>query len=289
MLASSALLSSGAAEAKPLKQGARGERVERLQRALRLPVDGVFGPGTLRAVRRFQRTHDLVADGIVGAGTWRMIRRVRKVRARASGVTVTASGARVASTGPSVRLAQRRLGIAADGIFGPGTARAVRAFQRSRGMTADGIVGAATWTALGVRGRHPVLRRRNARGRASSSGPPAAVARAIAAANRIARLPYRWGGGHGSFDDTAYDCSGSVSYVLHAIGRLGRPRDSSGLMTYGAAGPGRWITIYAHPGHTYMVIAGRRFDTTGRWNTGSRWQRTDRSTRGYVVRHPPGL
>ena len=88
--------------------------------------------------------------------------------------------------------------------------------------------------------------------------------RAIAAANRIAGLPYRYGGGHGSFRDTAYDCSGSVSYVLHAAGRLSRPRDSAGLMSYGRQGRGRWITVYANPGHTYLVIRGRRYDTTGR-------------------------
>ena len=113
--------------------------------------------------------------------------------------------------------------------------------------------------------------------------------RAIAAANRIAGLPYRYGGGHGSFDDSGYDCSGSVSYVLHAAGALGSPLDSSALMTYGAPGPGRWITVYANPGHAYMVIRGRRFDTTGRSQTGSRWQHDERSSAGYVVRHPPGL
>ena len=277
------------ADAKPLTRGARGKAVKRLQRALHIPADGVFGPGTTRALKRFQRRHDLVADGVVGAATWRMIRRVRARRASASGVVTTASGARVASNGPAVRLAQRRLGIEADGIFGPGTKGAVKRFQRSRGMTADGIVGPATWAALGVRGRHPVLKRRGSRRSSAGGGVPRAVWTAIRAANRIARFPYRYGGGHGSFNDTGYDCSGSVSYVLHAIGRLSRPRNSSGLMSYGAPGPGRWITVYAHPGHTYMVINGRRYDTTGRWETGSRWQLRDRSSVGYTVRHPPGF
>jgi len=115
------------------------------------------------------------------------------------------------------------------------------------------------------------------------------VARAIAAANRIAGRPYRFGGGHRSFSDSGYDCSGSVSYVLHGAGRLGSPLDSSALMSYGAPGRGRWITVYANPGHAYMVIRGRRYDTTGRSQTGSRWQPADRSSAGYVVRHPPGL
>jgi hypothetical protein len=115
------------------------------------------------------------------------------------------------------------------------------------------------------------------------------VRRAIAAANRIAGLPYRLGGGHRSFRDSAYDCSGSVSYVLHGAGRLAVPRDSAGLMSYGAPGRGRYITVYANPGHAFMVIAGRRYDTTGRGATGSRWQPDRRSAAGYVVRHPPGL
>ena len=123
---------------------------------------------------------------------------------------------------------------------------------------------------------------------APASAPPAVKAM-IQAANRIRHRPYRWGGGHRSFHDSGYDCSGSVSYVLHATGRLGRPRDSGELMSWGAPGRGRWITVYANAGHAFMIINGRRYDTTGRWDTGSRWQRVDRSRAGYVARHPAGL
>jgi peptidoglycan hydrolase-like protein with peptidoglycan-binding domain len=285
-MAAPAVVAPAVAAAKPLEEGDRGARVERLQQLLGLRADGVFGPGTARKVRSFQRRHDLTPDGIVGAGTWRMLRRVRAAR-RGSARTSTAGAAvRVTGRGPSVRLLQRRLGIGQDGVFGPGTARAVRAFQRRRGLTADGVVGPSTWRALGVRGRHPVLKRTHLRRRGGSS---VLVRRAIAAANRIAGKPYRYGGGHASFRDSAYDCSGSVSYVLHAIGRLSSPLDSSSLMSYGAPGRGRRITIYANPGHVYMVIDGRRFDTTGRTETGSRWQERSRSTSGYTVRHPPGL
>jgi hypothetical protein len=120
-------------------------------------------------------------------------------------------------------------------------------------------------------------------------GAPAAVARAIAAANRITRKPYRWGGGHGRWEDAGYDCSGAVSYVLHHAGLLDTARDSSGLMRFGRRGKGRWITVYAHGGHAYMVIAGLRFDTSGRGEEGPRWRSERRSAAGYVARHPARL
>ena len=120
-------------------------------------------------------------------------------------------------------------------------------------------------------------------------GAPQQVLDAIAAANRITRKPYKWGGGHGRWRDSGYDCSGTVSYVLHAAGLLERARDSTGLMSYGDRGKGAWITVYAHGGHAYMVIAGLRFDTSGRGEEGPRWRPERRSGRGYVKRHPAGL
>jgi hypothetical protein len=120
-------------------------------------------------------------------------------------------------------------------------------------------------------------------------GAPEEVIRAVAAANRITRKPYKYGGGHGRWRDSGYDCSGTVSYVLHAAGLLKRARDSSGLMSYGKRGAGEWITVYAHGGHAYMVIAGLRFDTSGRGERGPRWRLEPRSARGYVKRHPAGL
>src|SRR4051795_7082039 len=278
---------TGAYALPTLRHGDRGRSVVRLQHALHIGADGAFGRGTVRAVKRFQRRHGLHADGVVGAATWRMIRRSIH---RSHRVARAASAPRVTGRGSSVRLLQRRLGVGADGVFGPGTARAVKRFQRRHGLTADGVVGPATWSALGLGGGHPVLKRAHLRrGSGRGGGLPGAVSRAISAANRIAGRPYRFGGGHRSFSDSGYDCSGSVSYVLHGAGRLSSPLDSSQLMSYGAAGRGRWITIYANPGHAYMVIRGRRYDTTGRAETGSRWQHIERSSAGYVVRPPPGL
>jgi hypothetical protein len=280
-----ALSLSASADAKPLKYKSHGTRVKVLQRDLGIrPADGIFGHGTSRAVKRFQRRHHLHADGIVGAATWSMIRRSRHARASSSG-----SRARVQGRGGSVRLLQRKLGIGADGVFGPGTSNAVKTFQRSHGLTADGVVGPGTWQALGVRGSRPVLKRAGLHGGIGVQRHVALLRRAIAAGNRIAYKPYIYGGGHGSFRAAGYDCSGSVSYVLHGMGRLGAPLDSGELTRYGKPGRGRFVTVYANSGHAFMVINGRRYDTSGRSASGSRWGPGMRSTAGYVARHPPGL
>ncbi|HEU4702428.1 MAG TPA: hypothetical protein VFS37_08105 [Conexibacter sp.] len=119
------------------------------------------------------------------------------------------------------------------------------------------------------------------------SGAPATVVAVIAAGNRIATLPYRWGGGHASWEDTGYDCSGSVGYALHGGGLLAATATSGDLMSYGESGPGTWITIYANRDHVYMVVAGLRFDTSGA--RPSRWQIAARATDGYAIRHPAGF
>jgi hypothetical protein len=118
---------------------------------------------------------------------------------------------------------------------------------------------------------------------------PQVVQRVILAANEIAKFPYKWGGGHGAWRDSGYDCSGSVSFALAGAGLLDRPLASGGFMEWGDEGPGEWITIYANPGHVFMVVAGLRFDTSGRGRAGTRWQEAPRSVRGSAVSHPPGL
>jgi Putative peptidoglycan binding domain len=266
--------------------------VRTVQRKLGIPADGVFGPQTKRAVRRFQRRHGLVADGIVGPMTRRALgmgsgpvlkrRRVSQGRAR-SGRSGRPSKRRTVRGG-GVRSLQRVLGLPADGVFGPDTESAVKRFQRRHGLTVDGVVGPMTRRALGL-GSGPVLKRRGAAG----GGGGGRLHMLIRAANRIAEADYRYGGGHRTFNDTGYDCSGSISYALHGAGLLASPLDSTGFMSYGLPGRGRHVTIYANAGHAFMVVDGRRFDTSAMGETGSRWTWTKRSGSGFVARHPPGL
>ena len=118
---------------------------------------------------------------------------------------------------------------------------------------------------------------------------PEPVKRVIQAGNAIAKFPYKWGGGHGAWRDNGYDCSGSVSFALAAAGLVDSPLTSGGFLNWGEPGPGEWITIYTNPGHMFMVVAGLRFDTSGRGRAGTRWQEAARGTGGMAVRHQPGL
>jgi hypothetical protein len=123
-----------------------------------------------------------------------------------------------------------------------------------------------------------------------ANAPPAVVA-AITAGNQIRKTPYRWGGGHATFFDSGYDCSGAVSYVLHAAGLLTSPLPSGPLMTWGLPGRGRWITVFANKGHTYAKIAGLRWDTSAAGSGGGkgpRWRVGKRKARGYAIRHYDG-
>ena len=119
---------------------------------------------------------------------------------------------------------------------------------------------------------------------------PEAVQKVINSANTIVGRPYIWGGGHASFYSYGYDCSGSVSFALFGAGLIPEPLTSGSLEGWGAPGPGKWITVYANAGHTFMEIAGLRWDTVGdARGTGPRWHLAPTDTSGFVVRHPPGL
>ncbi len=121
---------------------------------------------------------------------------------------------------------------------------------------------------------------------------PAAVQQIVSAGNEIAHLPYRFGGGHGTFEDNAYDCSGSLSFVFAAAGILNTTVTSGQLMSWGAAGPGKWITVFANNGHTFMYVAGLRFDTVALAETGTRWSNrpaNEPDLKTFVLRHPAAL
>ena len=292
---------AAATHVKAAGAGAHLTGVKGVQSALKLPADGVFGRETAHAVRAFQRSHGLKADGVVGPATWsalgvrdpgKTLHQERSHHGRKGASSHRSNGGGKHAGGTSVADLQRALGLPADGVFGRQTAHAVREFQRNHGLRADGVVGPATWAALGVHGAHRVLHPRHAAPAPRHSGGGGAasssvIQRAIAAADAIATKPYRYGGGHGSFQDSGYDCSGSVSYVLHGAGLLSSPLDSSAFMSWGAPGPGKHITIYANAGHAFMTIDGRRFDT-GYGGEGNRWASGSRPTGGFVVRHPPG-
>jgi peptidoglycan hydrolase-like protein with peptidoglycan-binding domain len=293
----------------------------RLQEDLNVQVDGTFGPETEAAVRRLQARDSLTVDGVVGPQTWRALHLderavLHAVKPRRASVEAPSNnaikhsdpadhrgspadhrGSRVtdSSGGNPVSQLQEALHVQVDGTFGPETEAAVRRLQARDGLTVDGVVGPQTWSALGLRETVTLhLPRRAATtssGESSNSagGDASVVARVVAAADEIATRPYVYGGGHGSFQSTGYDCSGSVSYALHGGGLLSSPEDSSELESYGEPGPGLHITIYANAEHAWMVIDGRRFDTIAQQETGTRWSDSMMSTAGYVVRHPAGL
>jgi cell wall-associated NlpC family hydrolase len=188
-----------------------------------------------------------------------------------------------------------------DGQFGAGTKRHVIAFQKAHNLTPDGIVTYAVNVALraaaGATQPTNTLQTTVPGGKAhlnpdgTASAPadaPAAIKAVIAAGNRIAFKPYIYGGGHGSWNDSGYDCSGSVSYALHGGGLISSPEDSSELESYGRSGAGQWITIWSNSGHVYMYVAGLRFDTSSHGPNGSRWTTQSRSNAGFVERHPTG-
>jgi cell wall-associated NlpC family hydrolase len=223
----------------------------------------------------------------------------------------------VGTSGSDVKALQRYLDRAgfdttADGQYGPATARSERRFEADAHRRTDGRAtpyeqrlvrtrakssSAAPYTGGGVSSdttETPTTTAGDAyvndEGLAvAPADAPAEVQGIIAAGNKIASKPYRYGGGHGRWRDSGYDCSGSVSFALHGAGLLSSPLDSSAFMSWGERGRGTWVTIYTNPGHAYMVVAGLRFDTSARKVSGSRWSETMRSSRGYRVRHPEGF
>jgi peptidoglycan hydrolase-like protein with peptidoglycan-binding domain len=211
----------------------------------------------------------------------------------------------VGSKGSDVRALQRYLDQAGydtvpDGAFGPATRRSVMSFERREQRRVNGRASRAEQRMVRARASAAAPEETEApstekayldsSGMAvSPSSAPDEVKAIIEAGNAIATKPYKYGGGHARWNDTGYDCSGSVSYVLHAAGLLSRALDSTEFMSWGGRGPGTWVTIRTNPSHAYMIVAGLRFDTSARSRTGNRWSEQMRSASGYVARHPNGL
>jgi peptidoglycan hydrolase-like protein with peptidoglycan-binding domain len=313
---------------RPLRAGASGPDVRELQQALgqagfKVKVDGHFGTGTLRAVKRFQRASRLQPSGTVGTRTVKALKRaLRGSSANANGGFSDdpdedgahhSLGDRIpvkrGMSGHDIRVLQDFLSragfkVTVDGEFGTTTEKAVKKFETAQNRTVDGIMDAGDIDALRTlagqddpgAGTQPT---QLAPGDIAQIGPdglaiapagaPDPVKAIIAAGNQIASKPYVYGGGHGKWNDTGYDCSGSVSYALHGAGLLDKALASGDFESWGDAGPGQWVTVYAKASHAYMVVAGIRFDTSGRTKNNTRWQADMRSSSGYVARHPAGL
>jgi peptidoglycan hydrolase-like protein with peptidoglycan-binding domain len=288
--------------------------IRRLQTRNGLTVDGVVGPATWSVI------------GVSGEETLTPPPTALPVAHHATSVKATAASA---AKGPeaaeaaesqssggggndasgAIKRLQAALRMTPDGEFGPETEAAIRRLQARHGLTVDGVVGSATWSVIGVSNErelkppHSALAQASSSEHSSDSGETSSsstgessggegsgvVSRVIAAGDEIATRPYVYGGGHGSFQSAGYDCSGSVSYALHGGGLLSSPEDSTALESYGEAGPGQHITIYANSEHAFMVVDGKRFDTVAQQEGGSRWSSSMTSTSSYVARHPAGM
>jgi cell wall-associated NlpC family hydrolase len=224
---------------------------------------------------------------------------------------------KVGSSGSDVRALQRYLDRAGfdtgvDGQFGPRTRSSVMAFELAEERRANGKASRGEQRLVRTRAVSAQTDDVAETGQFDTASPvseapaeeayigadglavapasaPDEVKAIIAAGNEIATKPYKYGGGHGRWRDSGYDCSGSVSYVLHAAGLLDASMPSGGFMSWGERGRGQWVTVRANSGHAYLIVAGLRFDTSARKLTGNRWSDEMRSASGFAGRHPDGL
>jgi peptidoglycan hydrolase-like protein with peptidoglycan-binding domain len=252
-----------------LAMGARGHDVRLLQNDLTklgftAVADGQFGPQTRLSVRMFERSAGLQVSGVISPRQARALKRIAAKGLEAGAVSTQPTQQQPLTTSTATQ------------TTGPATT-----------ATTPTLVAAPTGQ---VATPPPAVATIGADGLAvAPAGAPAAVVAIIQAGNEIAFMPYRFGGGHETWKDTGYDCSGSVSFALHGAGLLDTPLSSYDFPTWGATGPGQWVTIYANASHAYMIVAGIRFDTSASKNGGSRWTAEPRSPAGYVAVHPAGL
>jgi peptidoglycan hydrolase-like protein with peptidoglycan-binding domain len=311
---------------RPLRLGTKGNDVKELQRLLtklgfKVTADGNYGTATAQAVQHFQTVARIQASGSVGPKTVAAMRKAASggdpALYASGGYSTTKASAKSLGdripvmpgmSGHDIRVLQdflNRAGfkIKVDGEFGPSTTTQVKRFEKANELPADSTVdgtdievlkgqaGAGTDAASAPL---PLQLAPGDRAKIASNGQAMAPATApdsvkaiISAGNQIASTPYKWGGGHGKWTDSGYDCSGSVSFALHGAGLLDSPLVSGDFPKWGQAGAGQWVTIYGNSGHVYMVVAGIRFDTSGA--SPSRWQPDMRPTKGYRASHPIGL
>ena len=283
--------------------------VKKFQFAAQVAVSGVASSGTIKALvlsARGPRSVDTSGGANVGSDP-----SVTKRLGKRLPVVAGMSGLDVRELQTYLRRAGDKRAPVPSGEFGPMTVAAVKRFEAKQKRPVDGVADAGDVyelrTEVGqdaspggsgdpVAGEIPAELAPGNRARVTKSGlaiapenAPIAVQKIIAAGNKIARKPYLWGGGHGKWEDSGYDCSGSVSYALRGANLMKSPAPSYGFYGYGEAGKGEWVTIYTNAGHMYMTVAGLRFDTSGRGNSGSRWQTEMRSSSGFKIRHPSGL
>jgi cell wall-associated NlpC family hydrolase len=242
---------------RTLRIGMHGHDVRVLQQYLtvsgfRTSIDGSFGPTTKRNAIRFEQRYRLSpAVGVVGSHFVAMLRAVVANRQGTQAVSDSTGGVSYTLPTPAPPTSPTPTPIPPSN-------------PTAKATIMDGLA-------------------------VAPDSAPQAIKNVIAAANKIAFKPYIYGGGHGSWNSAGYDCSGSVSFALHGGGLLSQTEDSGTLESYGSAGPGQWITIWANGGHVYMYVAGLRFDTAAQSSTGgSRWTSARTGNAGYVERHPTG-
>lgn len=275
-----------------LQLGMQGSDVTILQRDLsalnfKIPASGRFNAPTLRELKAFQRRYHLTVDGVAGPTTIRALERLLSSKYHITETAVTAremaSGMAVTATSDNQPLPAGDSGL--SGGVGLGTTTTTTGTT----TTGTGTTTTGTTTTPSSTVQDATLINGIA---VPAPGTPQAIVQMLDAGNQIAFDPYVYGGGHGSFTATGYDCSGSVSYVLHAGNLLASPLDSEQFLQYGLAGQGNWITIYTNgPTHVYMEIAGLWFDTAAQTalNGNDRWSPVRIAEPGYgtfKARHP---
>jgi peptidoglycan hydrolase-like protein with peptidoglycan-binding domain len=267
---------------RTLREGMIGHDVRVLQQYLGFSgfpttIDGDFGPITQRHVLQFERHYGMLVNGVVNAQFVAKIRAIVADREGTAAVGDSTSGGVSFAPTPAPTPLPPTTGT--TGSTGPTTG--------GGGTLPTGTTGPAAPPPLPPGSQAQLIN-----GLAvAPQDAPTAVQDVIAAANQIATKPYIYGGGHGSWDSAGYDCSGSTSYALHGGGLLNVTMDSTEFESYGSAGAGQWITLWANGGHVYMEIAGLWFDTAAQSssNGNDRWSTTRvDAPDGYVVRHPTG-